>query len=242
MGLKVVILCGGLGSRLAEETKIIPKPLVRIGKYPILYHVMNIYSKYGHNEFVLALGYKGKMIKEYFLKNKIEEKKKWKIKFCFTGLKTLTGTRIKKLSKHLKKEKNFFCTYGDGLSNININKLLKTHLKSGKISTLTAVHPPARFGEIYLKNRIVKKFIEKPQIHSNWINGGFFVFKSAFIKYIKNKNVMLEREPIQSMIRLNQLGSYKHHSFWQCMDTLRDKNLLNEICKKNKIAPWEEII
>ena len=240
MAVKVVILCGGLGTRLSEETKIIPKPLVKIGKYPILFHIMKIYSRYGFKDFVLALGYRGLQIKKYFKKNKIAEKNKWKINYQFTGKNTLTGTRIKKIEKLIKDDENFMCTYGDGLANINIKKLYEFHIKKKKTCTMLAVRPAARFGEIFLKGNIVDKFIEKSQIHSNWINGGFFVFNKKFFKYIPNKNVMLELDPIKKAIRNNQLNAFRHYSFWQCMDTLRDKKLLNNLYRKNLIAPWEK--
>ncbi len=238
MTIKVVILCGGLGTRLSEETKTIPKPLVKIGKFPILFHIMKSYSKYGFNDFILALGYRGSQIKKYFIKKKIAEKNNWKINYQFTGKNTLTGTRIKKIKKLIKNDENFMCTYGDGLSNINIKKLYKFHLKKRKICTMTAVRPTARFGEIFLKGNSVKKFVEKPQVHSSWINGGFFVFNKSFFKYIPKKNVMLETDPMKKAINEKQLSAFKHHSFWQCMDTMRDKNLLNNMLKKNKIPPW----
>ena len=184
MAVKVVILCGGLGSRLSEETKLIPKPLVKIGKYPILFHIMKIYSRYGFKDFILALGYRGLQIKKYFKKNKIAEKNRWKINYKFTGKNTLTGARIKKIEKLIKDNENFMCTYGDGLANINIKKLYEFHKKKRKVCTLSAVRPTARFGEIFLKGNVVNKFVEKPQVHSNWINGGFFVFNKKFFKYI----------------------------------------------------------
>tara|TARA_B100001063_G_C16694572_1_gene519010 strand:+ start:458 stop:1156 length:699 start_codon:yes stop_codon:yes gene_type:complete len=229
--MKVIILCGGKGTRLSEETKKIPKPMVKIGNYPILEHIINIFTKYGYKDFIFALGYKKEIIINYFKKKKFG---KLNIKLINTGKKTLTGTRIKKLKKYLGNDENFFLTYGDGVSNINLNKLLKFHLKNNKIATVTAVRPPARFGEIFLKKNKVKKFDEKNQIRSGWINGGFFVFNKKILNYIPKKDCMLEKEPMVKLVKNKQLNAYKHYSFWQCMDTLRDKELLNKIWKSKK--------
>ena len=228
--MKVVILCGGLGTRLSEETKKIPKPMVKIGNKPILVHIMERYSKYNHKDFILALGYKQNIIKEYFKKNKF---KNWNIELVDTGLNSLTGTRLLKLKSYLNKEKLFFLTYGDGVSNININKLLSFHKRKNKVATLTAVKPPARFGELFLNNDIVKKFDEKNQINTGWINGGFFVFSKNIFKFI-SKKCMLEREPIKKLTKKNELLAFKHNGFWQCMDTLRDKELLCKLWKLKK--------
>ncbi len=229
--MKIVILCGGLGSRLSEETKTKPKPMVEIGKDPILVHIMNIYAKHGFNKFILALGYKKKIIIDYFKKNK----KKWDIEFVDTGNNTLTGNRLLKLKKKLANDESFFLTYGDGLSNINIKKLLKYHKLHKKVGTVTAVRPPARFGELSLSNKnIVKDFAEKNQINAGWINGGFFVFSNKIFDYIPKKKNMLEREPMINLTKDKELVAFKHEGFWQCMDTLRDKLLLNKIWNSGK--------
>ena len=198
--MKTVILCGGLGTRLSEETKKIPKPLVKIGNIPILIHIMNIYFKHGYNEFILALGYRSKDIELYFKKRKF---KNWKINLVNTGKNTLTGTRIQKLKKYLINDEDFFLTYGDGVSNINLKKLLDFHKKKRKIATLTAVSlPPARFGELRIMKSSVKEFKEKNQINAGWINGGFFVFNKNIFNFIpSNKNNMLEREPMNNLVK-----------------------------------------
>ena len=231
--MKTVILCGGLGTRLSEETKKIPKPLVKIGNIPILIHIMNIYFKHGYNE--LALGYRSKDIELYFKKRKF---KNWKINLVNTGKNTLTGTRIQKLKKYLINDEDFFLTYGDGVSNINLKKLLDFHKKKRKIATLTAVRPPARFGELQIMKSSVKEFKEKNQINAGWINGGFFVFNKKIFNFIpSNKNCMLEREPMNNLVKKRELLAFKHYDFWQCMDTMRDKDLLNNYLKKGK-AKW----
>ena len=231
--MKIVILCGGLGTRLSEETKKVPKPMVKIGNLPILEHIMRIYEKHGYNEFILALGYKKEKIINHFKKNKKRD-----IKFVDTGIDSLTGKRLLKLKKFLISDENFFLTYGDGLSNIDINKLLKYHKKNKKIATLSAVRPPARFGELTLKkNGLVDKFSEKNQINQGWINGGFFVFNRKVFNYLPKYQCMLEREPITNLTRNKQLMAFKHDGFWQCMDTLRDKVLLNKIWKSGK-SKW----
>jgi len=228
--MKVVILAGGLGTRLSEYTKKIPKPMVKIGKFPIIHHIINLYLKYGIDDFVIAGGYKFELIKKYFNKNYF---KKFNISIIDTGLNSLTAKRLFLLKKILKK-KTFMLTYGDGLSDIDINKLYNFHKKNRKLITITAVHPQARFGELELKNNIVKKFVEKPQLQSGWINGGFFVIEPDFFKFITNKNEMLEREPIQRAVKKEFVAAYKHEGFWYCMDNLRDKQVLEDIYKKNK--------
>ena len=234
--MKIILLCGGLGTRLAEETKVKPKPMVKIGSEPILIHLINYYKKFGFKEFVLALGYKGYVIKDYFKKKK---NLKQKIIFADTGKSTLTGGRLLRLKKYIDDNDDFMLTYGDGLSNVNLKKLLYFHKKHNKICTLTAVRPQARFGELTISNNSqVKKFEEKPQTSQNWINGGFFVFKKDIFKYLKNDNTVLERYPLQMLTREKQLMAYKHPGFWQCMDTLRDKNVLNDIWKRGR-APWK---
>ena len=225
--MKTVILAGGFGTRISEYTKKIPKPMIMINKKPIIVHIMEHYSKYGFNDFIIALGYKGSVIKNYFKKNKFS----WKIDLIDTGLKTMTGGRLKRLKKKLGKD-SFFMTYGDGISDINLNKLLKFHKKNQKLVTLTAVRPPARFGAIKLVRNKVKLFKEKHKIHEGWINGGFFVIEPSFLRYIKDDNTFLEREPLESAGKIGQLYAFKHNGFWQCMDTKRDKEYLEEILKR----------
>ena len=232
--MKIVILCGGLGSRLSEETKLIPKPMVKIGKIPIIQHLINFYSFYGFNDFILATGYKNKVIEKYFKKNK-------NVKCVFTGNSTLTGGRLLRLKKLFKKNETFMLTYGDGLTNQNLSKLLKFHLRHKKIGTLTAVKPPARFGELFLKGNRIIKFEEKPQLNNNWINGGFFVFNYEIFNLIKGDKMMLEREPLTKLAKKKELIAFKHKGFWQCMDTMRDKNVLVNLWKSKK-APWLNLV
>ena len=226
--MKVVILAGGLGTRMSEITKIIPKPMVKILNKPILIHIMEHYYKYGFKEFYIALGYKGKVIKNFFKGKKF----KWKTNLIETGKKTMTGGRLKRLNKFLKDD-HFLMTYGDGISNVNIKKLIEFHKKNKKIATLTAVRPPARFGSIKISGKIVKVFREKSKVDEGWINGGFFVFDPKIFKYIKNDSTFLEKEPLEIISKKKQLIAYKHKGFWQCMDTLRDKYLIEKILKKN---------
>jgi glucose-1-phosphate cytidylyltransferase len=224
--MKVVILAGGFGTRISEYTKTIPKPMIRINKKPIIVHIMEHYAKYGFTEFYIALGYKGSVIKRYF-KNKIF---KWNINLIDTGLKTMTGGRLKRLKKLLGKE-TFLMTYGDGLSDINLTELLKFHNRRKKLVTLTAVRPPARFGAIKLTGNNVKTFKEKDKMDEGWINGGFFVIEPEFLNLIKNDQTFLEKEPLEKASSQNQLVAFKHKGFWQCMDTKRDKDKLEEILK-----------
>lgn len=231
--MKTVILCGGLGSRLSEETKIKPKPMVEIGKIPIVMHIIKSFQQYGYNKFLLATGYKHEIIEKYFSRLNDE---RLQVSCIYTGKKTNTAGRILKLKKYLIKDKNFFLTYGDGLSDINIEKLYKFHLRHRKIATLSAVRPPVRFGELILKKNKVYNFLEKQQTSKGWINGGFFVFKKNIFEYLNNYS-MLEKEPINKLVTNDQLMAYKHLGFWQCMDTLRDKNVLEKIWK-NKNVPW----
>jgi len=228
--MKVVILCGGLGSRLAEETKLIPKPMVKIGKVPIVQHIINFYESYGFQDFILATGYKKEFLERYFKKNK-------RVKCIFTGKNTLTGGRLLRLKNYFSKDENFFLTYGDGLSNQNLKNLVKFHSKHKKIATLTAVRPTARFGELKILKNKVKKFQEKPQLKDNWINGGFFIFNKKIFNYISGDKMMLEREPFLKLTKQNELMAFKHYGFWQCMDTMRDKNVLSKLWKEKK-APW----
>ena len=227
--MKVIILAGGFGTRISEYTYRIPKPMVKINKIPILIHIMKHYSRYGYEDFIIALGYKSKVIKDYFKKNKFP----WKIKLVNTGLNTMTGGRLKRLKKFIGK-KTFMMTYGDGISNINIKKLINFHIKNKKMVSMTAVRPPARFGAIKLKGNLVKYFKEKSRIEEGWINGGFFVMEPKFLKFIKNDNTFLEKEPLEKVSSLNQLYAYKHYDFWQCMDTKRDKDLIEKVLTKIK--------
>ncbi len=227
--MKVVILAGGKGTRISEYTKSIPKPMIKIKKHPLLYYVMRAYAKYGYKEFIIATGYKGKIISDYF-KKRIKD---WKVKIVFTGLNTMTGGRIKRLKKYLH-GKNFFLTYGDGVSSINIKKLLKFHNKNRSLVTLTAVRPPARFGGIKIKGNKVNVFREKSALDEGWINGGFFVMEHDIFKYLKKDNTYLEREPLTKLGKRGKLFAFKHYGFWQCMDTLRDKKILEKKIKDLK--------
>ena len=228
--MKVVILAGGYGTRLSEYTKTIPKPMVKICGKPIILRIIEHYIKYGHKEFYIALGYKGDIIKKYFQKKKFG--KDIKINLINTGINTMTGGRLKRLKKFLKS--TFLLTYGDGLSSVNINKLVNFHKKSKKMVTLTAVRPPARFGVIEIKGNIVKYFREKNLLDTGWINGGFFVIEPNLLSYIKNDKTYLEQEPFNKITKKNQLIAYKHKGFWQCMDTLRDKQTLEKKIKEKK--------
>jgi|TARA_B100001094_G_scaffold333139_1_gene408948 glucose-1-phosphate cytidylyltransferase len=226
--MKVVILAGGLGSRLSEYTKILPKPMVKILKVPIIVRIIKYYNKFGYNDFIIASGYKSKIIENYFKKNL----RSLKIKVINTGKKTMTGGRIKRLEKVLN-EKRFLLTYGDGLCNVDIKKLVKLHIKNKNIVTLTAVRPPARFGGIKISGPKVKYFKEKSSLDEGWINGGFFVMEPEIIKFIKNDSTILERYPLEKICKLKKLGAYKHYKSWQCMDTVRDKKNLELLIKKN---------
>jgi glucose-1-phosphate cytidylyltransferase len=225
--MKLIILAGGRGTRLTEYTKTIPKPMVPIKKKPIITYIINHYYKFGVREVIIAAGYKYTFIKNFFEKNNIYND--LKIKVINTGLNTLTGLRIKKLKFLFSKKENFFLTYGDGICDVDLNKLLNFHLKHKKIATLTAVHPPARFGELKIKNSKIIEFNEKPQLKNGWINGGFFIFNYKIFNFLNNKNVMLERDPVQKIIKKRNFMAYKHNGFWMCMDTVRDKLLLEKI-------------
>jgi len=232
--MKTVILCGGYGSRLSEETKIKPKPMVKIGKEPILEHIINIYKDYNFKDFILALGYKSKYIKDYY-----KEKNTKNINLVYTGKDTMTGGRLLRLKNHLKNEETFMLTYGDGVSSVNIKKLVEFHNKHKKIATLTAVRPPVRFGELKIKGNKIDSFQEKPQTIEGWINGGFFVFNKKIFDLIEGDKIMLEREPMEKLAKMGQLMAYKHEGFWQFMDTLRDKISLNKLIKSKSI-PWKK--
>ena len=238
--IKVVILAGGLGTRLPEYTKKIPKPMVKINGIPIIIYIMNHYIKYGFKEFIIATGYKGEVFQKYFKKYQKDGKpfetkvlnKNCKITLLKTGKKTLTGGRLKRVSYILKDDENFMFTYGDGLSDVNLKKLLKFHYINKKLVTVTAVRPPARFGELEINNKIVKSFKEKPQVTSGWINGGFFVAKKGFLNLIKGDSTILEKAPLEKATKMKQLAAYLHFKFWKCMDTKRDKDVLETFYKK----------
>jgi len=225
--MKVVLLAGGFGTRLSEYTKSIPKPMIKIKGKPMLLHIMNLYAKHGFKDFYIALGYKGQIIKKFFNKKFFD----WNINLIDTGKYTMTGGRLKRLKKYIGNER-FMMTYGDGLSNVNLKKLLRLHKKSKKLVTLTAVRPPARFGALKLKGQRVSYFKEKSKLDEGWINGGFFVMEPNFLKLIKNDKTYLEREPLEKVAEKGQLTAYRHEGFWQCMDTKRDIDKLNIILKK----------
>lgn len=230
--MKVVILAGGFGTRLSEYTDTIPKPMVPIGGKPIIEHIINIYSSYGHKEFFIALGYKGEVIKNYF--NNFN--KELKINLIDTGSDTMTGGRLKKLKKYLSTE-TFLLTYGDGISDININELIEFHNKHKKMVTISAVRPPARFGSLSLEGSNVLNFKEKKQLGDSWINGGFFVINPGFFKFLKDDTTVLEKEPLETVTRFREIQAFKHEGFWQCMDHKLDKDYLEELVIKDK-APW----
>ena len=240
--MKIIILAGGKGTRISEYTKTIPKPMIKIGNRPILIHIINHYTNYGYKDFYIALGYKKNIILDYFKKfKKIDKpflhtvnKKKIRITLSYTGENTLTGGRIKRMKKFINKNEDFMFTYGDGVSNVNIKKLYSFHKKNKKLVTVTAVRPPARFGEITLKKSRVTSFKEKPQVSEGWINGGFFVAKYNFFNLIKGDKTILEKEPLEIASKKKQLYAFTHKGFWKCMDTFRDKKVLEETFKKNK--------
>ena len=237
-----VFLAGGMGTRLSEETTKIPKPMIKIGNKPILFHIMKHYSKSNYKKFIICGGYKCKYIKNFFKNNKNLEKneKEWFVNVVNTGLKTQTGARIKKIKKFLGDEKTFFMTYGDGVSNVNLKKLLSFHNKHKKIATLTAVRPLPRFGNIKLDKNKVSNFSEKDRLQEGWINGGFFVLNKEVFDYIDSReNCIFERSPLQNLSRDGQLMAFKHEGFWHPMDTLRDKNYLNKICRNRKFI-WKK--
>ena len=228
--MKVVILAGGLGTRLSEYTKLIPKPMVKVGGKPIIFHIMKHYYNYGFKEFIVAGGYKQKIIRDFFKKKKL----KWNVKVIDTGLNTMTGGRIKRLKNYLKND-DFLVTYGDGLSNVNIKKLVTFHKKNKKIATLTAVRPPARFGVIKISNKKVEYFKEKSSLDEGWINGGFFVMNNKIFDYLKSDSTYLERKPFEELCKKKQLLAFKHVGKWFCMDTKRDRDNLNNLFKQKKI-------
>ena len=228
--MKVVILAGGRGARISEYTKVIPKPMIKICGKPIIHRIIEHYERYGFKEFIIALGYKGNLIKDYFKKKRIS--KNLKIRLIDTGKNTMTGGRVKRLKKYLNE--SFLLTYGDGLSNINLNKLIKFHKRNKKMITLTAVRPPARFGAIKVYGNYVKFFREKNLLDSGWINGGFFVVEPKFLSFIKNDQTFLEKSPFKKATKMKEMMAFKHEGFWQCMDTIRDKEILEKKIKDKK--------
>ena len=233
--MKVMILAGGYGSRIADVNDEIPKPMILLDERPIIEHVINIYKYYNLKKFIILSGYKHSKIKSFFQKNS-KKFSNCEIKIFDTGIHTLTGSRILKAKKFIT-EKHFLVTYGDGISDIDINKLIRFHKKNSKVATITAVRPPARFGELIIKKNLVDKFDEKIQLNKNWINGGFFVFDKKFFKFIPKKNTMLETLPIQNLLKSRNLACYKHRGYWQCIDNRRDLNSVKSILKKRE-APW----
>jgi len=253
--MKTVILAGGLGTRLSEETVVKPKPMVEIGGKPMLWHIMNIYAAHGFNEFVVAIGYKGEMIKDYFINyHKLQSDltvslktgdvvaykkcpRDWTVHLVDTGPESLTGGRLKRLEDRLKGE-TFMLTYGDGVSNVDVKKLVEFHKSHGKIATVTAVRPTARFGGMSFDGDMVSEFKEKPQTGEGWINGGFFVFNSQVFDYLDGDSTVLEGAPLERLARDGQLVAFRHEGFWQCMDTIRDKHTLESMWM-NSSAPWK---
>jgi len=252
--MKVIILAGGFGTRLSQYTESIPKPMIRVGDKPILWHIMKSYAYFGHKDFFIALGYKAEVIKEYFLHyrslnadftvdlgsgsitpHQLDEVN-WKVTLVDTGLNTMTGGRVKRMKSFIGNE-TFLLTYGDGLSDVNLDDLLKFHKSHGKMITMTAVRPAAKFGELKLNRDQVSSFEEKPQLHEGWVNGGFFVMEPECLDLIEGDTTMLEREPLVVAAKQGELIAYRHGGFWQCMDTKRDNDLLNKLWNTNK-APW----
>jgi len=254
--MKVVILAGGLGTRLSEETAIRPKPMVEVGGYPLLWHLMNTYAHYGLKRFVLALGYKGEVVKDYFLRYHAANsditvnlcdgsvqyhkthRRDWEVRMLDTGQSTLTGGRLHRLEPHLREGGTFMLTYGDGVADINIAELLEFHRRHGRIATLTAVRPPARFGTMSFDGDEVTDFKEKLQTQEGWINGGFFVFEPDIFDYLHGDETVLEGDPLERLAAAGELMAFRHSGFWQCMDTLRDRNRLESLWESGQ-APWK---
>ena len=253
--MKVLILAGGLGTRLSEYTESIPKPMVMVGGKPILWHIMKTYAKFDLKNFYIALGYKSKVIKEYFLNYRTlnsdftvdlfngsiethqQDTVDWKVNLVDTGLNSMTGGRVKRM-QNLIGDETFLLTYGDAVADINISELIKFHKNHGKMVTVTAVRPEARFGELGIENNAVTSFKEKPQTTKGWINGGYFVVEPEFFKFIENDGTILEKTPLEKVAQMGELMSYQHEGFWQCMDTNRDKELLEGLWEANN-APWK---
>jgi glucose-1-phosphate cytidylyltransferase len=255
--MKAIILAGGLGSRLSEETTLRPKPMVEIGGKPMLWHIMNIYAAHGIDEFIIALGYKAEIIKQYFLSfyalnsdisidlgsgetviRKNGDRFKWKVHLVDTGLNTETGGRLKRLREWLSHGETFMFTYGDGVADLDIRALLAFHKEHGKIATVTAVRSPARFGRMSFAGDRVVDFYEKPESGEGWINGGFFVLEHKALDYIDGDDTSWERQPIERLARDGEIVGYRHYGFWSCMDTLREKNILEDLWNSGK-APWK---
>ena len=254
--MKTVILCGGLGTRLSEETRVKPKPMVEIGGRPMLWHIMKIYERHGFNDFTLALGYKGEVIKDYFLNYHARQSdltvhlqggqvdysnptaEDWRVSMIDTGANSMTGGRLLRLKPHLESGGTFMLTYGDGVSDVDLTALLAFHRSHGRLATVTAVRPPVRFGELSIEKNRVTKFQEKPQAGEGWINGGFFVFEPDVFDFISDDSTLLEREPLEQIAKKGELMVYQHPGYWQCMDTVRDKATLEDLWVNDK-APWK---
>ena len=255
--MKAIILAGGLGTRISEETQVKPKPMIEIGGKPILWHIMKLYSAHGINEFIICCGYKGYIIKEYFAnyflhmsdvtfdmkENEMQVHQRnaepWKVTLINTGESTLTGGRLRRVADYVKSDEAFCFTYGDGISDIDISALINFHQKHKKLATITAVQPPGRYGSLDIQNDLVNKFIEKPRGDGGWINGGFFVLSPKCIDYIENDQSSWEGNPLEKLAKEAELGAFMHKGFWQPMDTLRDKNLLEELWDSGH-APWKK--
>jgi len=254
--MKVILLAGGYGTRISEYTDLVPKPMVEIGGHPMLWHIMKTYASYGHKDFYVALGYKSSVVKQYFSQyhtinsdfcvdlatgktsSQSASQVDWKVTLIDTGLNTMTGGRVKRMKDYVGSEDSILLTYGDGVSDINIDALLQFHRSHGKMVTMTAVRPVARFGELEIIDDRVLSFEEKPQLHQGWINGGYFVVEPEFFDLIEGDLTMMEREPLEKVTKLGELMAYKHQGFWQCMDTKRDHEMLEKLWLDNK-APWK---
>ncbi|MBB6624725.1 glucose-1-phosphate cytidylyltransferase [Clostridium gasigenes] len=257
--MKVVILAGGFGTRISEESYLKPKPLIEIGEKPILWHIMKIYSHYGFNDFIICAGYKSNLIKDYFYKLQMYENdvtfnyvnkfnmeihennnksNPWNVTVVDTGLNTMTGGRIKRIKDYIGEDEEFMITYGDGVANVNINELIKAHKSSGKIVTVTAIIPIGRFGVMKVENNLVKEFKEKVSAEDSWISGGFFIANKKIFDYLEEDSTVLEQYPLKTLAKENELGVYKHTGFWQPMDTMKEKEYLEGLWF-NKNAPWK---
>jgi len=253
--MKVVILAGGFGTRLSEYTESMPKPMVSVGGKPILWHIMNTYARFDHKDFYIALGYKSEVIKEYFLNYRAlnsdftvdlsngnliahqQDAVDWRVTLVDTGIDSMTGGRVKRMKDFIGNEP-FLLTYGDGIADIDIDALIRFHRSHGKMATVSAVHPGARFGELDIKDNMVISFKEKPQTTQGWINGGYFVIEPDFFDLIEGDDTVLEKEPLEQVSQMGELMSYKHEGFWQCMDTKRDRDALEELWQSDQ-APWK---
>ena len=254
--MKVILLAGGYGTRMSEYTDLVPKPMVRIGGHPILWHIMKTYASYGHKDFYVALGYKSDVVKQYFaqyhavnsdisvdlasgkITSETSSEVDWKVTLIDTGLNTMTGGRVNRIKDHVGSDESILLTYGDGVADIDIDALLKFHQSHGRMVTMTAVRPVARFGELEIDNDRVLSFQEKPQLHQGWINGGYFVVEPEFFDLIEGDQTMMEREPLEKATKMGELMAYKHQGFWQCMDTKRDHEMLEKMWQDDE-APWK---